>query len=75
MSTRFRHVVDRRGRSDLKSDLHVIVAERLIERSVPSGVTASTTAANKQADFVSRRVGNFQYNLRYGMLLDQLWVK
>ena len=30
---------------------------------------------NKQADFVSRRIGNFQYNLRYGILLDQLWVK
>ena len=29
----------------------------------------------KQADFVSRRVGNFQYNLRTGILLDQLWVK
>jgi len=30
---------------------------------------------NKQADFVSERVGNFQYNLQYGILLDQLWVK
>lgn len=30
---------------------------------------------SKQADFVSRRVGNFQYNLQYGVLLDQLWVK
>jgi peptide/nickel transport system substrate-binding protein len=30
---------------------------------------------NKQADFVSSRVGNFQYNVRYGILLDQLWVK
>ena len=29
----------------------------------------------KQADFVSSRVGNFQYNLQYGILLDQLWVK
>ena len=28
----------------------------------------------KQADFVSSRVGNFQYNLRYGILLDQFWV-
>ena len=28
----------------------------------------------KQADFVSRRVGNFQYNIQYGILLDQLWV-
>jgi YVTN family beta-propeller protein len=29
----------------------------------------------KQADFVSSRVGNFQYHLQYGILLDQLWVK
>jgi peptide/nickel transport system substrate-binding protein len=29
----------------------------------------------KQADFVSSRVGNFQYSLRTGILLDQLWVK
>jgi ABC-type transport system substrate-binding protein len=29
----------------------------------------------KQADFVSSRVRNFQYNLQYGILLDQLWVK
>ena len=29
----------------------------------------------KQADLVSSRVGNFQYNLQYGILLDQLWVK
>ena len=30
---------------------------------------------NRQADFVSERVGNFQYNLQYGILLDQMWVK
>jgi peptide/nickel transport system substrate-binding protein len=30
---------------------------------------------NKQPDFVSSRVGNFQYNLQYGILLDQLWVR
>jgi YVTN family beta-propeller protein len=30
---------------------------------------------SRQADFVSSRVGNFQYNLQYGILLDQLWVK
>src|SRR5262249_34018348 len=29
----------------------------------------------KQPDFVSSRVGNFQYNLQYGILLDQLWVR
>ena len=26
-------------------------------------------------DFVSKRVGNFQYNPQWGALLDQLWVK
>jgi peptide/nickel transport system substrate-binding protein len=29
----------------------------------------------EQPDFVSSRVGNFQYNQQYGILLDQLWVK
>jgi peptide/nickel transport system substrate-binding protein len=27
-----------------------------------------------EADFVSRRVGNYQYSLQWGVLLDQLWV-
>ena len=29
----------------------------------------------KQVDFVSRRVGNYQFNPQWGILLDQLWVK
>jgi len=29
----------------------------------------------KQVDFVSRRVGNYQYSPQWGMLLDQLWVR
>jgi hypothetical protein len=28
----------------------------------------------QQADFVSRRVGNYQYNPQWGALLDQMWV-
>ena len=28
-----------------------------------------------QVDFVSRRVGNYQYNPQWGVLLDQLWVR
>ena len=28
----------------------------------------------KQLDIVSRRVGNYQYNPQWGVLLDQLWV-
>jgi len=29
----------------------------------------------KQIDFVSQRVGNYQYNPQWGILLDQLWVR
>lgn len=29
----------------------------------------------KAIDFVSKRVGNFQYNPQWGILLDQLWVR
>jgi YVTN family beta-propeller protein len=30
---------------------------------------------HKQLDFVSKRVGNYEYNPQWGVLLDQLWVK
>ncbi|MBA3688841.1 MAG: hypothetical protein H0W81_08440 [Chloroflexi bacterium] len=30
---------------------------------------------NEGSDFISARVGNYQYNLAYGMLLDQAWVQ
>jgi YVTN family beta-propeller protein len=29
----------------------------------------------KNVDFVSRRVGNYQFNPQWGVLLDQLWVR
>jgi peptide/nickel transport system substrate-binding protein len=29
----------------------------------------------KQIDFLSRRVGNYQYSPQWGVLLDQLWVR
>ena len=29
----------------------------------------------KEADFVSKRVGNFQYHPEWGVLFDQLWVR
>jgi YVTN family beta-propeller protein len=29
----------------------------------------------KVVDFLSKRVGNYQYNLEWGMLTDQLWVR
>src|SRR5829696_6456241 len=29
----------------------------------------------RQADFVSKRVGNYVFNPEFGVLLDQLWVR
>jgi peptide/nickel transport system substrate-binding protein len=29
----------------------------------------------KQVDFVSRRVGDYQYSPQWGVLLDRLWVR
>jgi len=29
----------------------------------------------KNADIVSERVGNYQYNPQWGVLIDQLWVR
>jgi len=29
----------------------------------------------KTIDFVSKRVGNYQYSLQWNALLDQLWVR
>jgi len=31
--------------------------------------------SHRQVDFVSRRVGNYQFNPQWGLLLDQLWVR
>jgi len=31
--------------------------------------------SHRQVDFVSRRVGNYQYHPQWGILLDQLWVR
>ena len=33
------------------------------------------TTNQRNADFVSKRVGNYQYNPQWGALLSQLWVK
>jgi peptide/nickel transport system substrate-binding protein len=29
----------------------------------------------KNVDFVSARLGNYEYAIEYGMILDQAWVK
>ena len=31
--------------------------------------------ALREADFVSKRVGNYIFNPQFGVLLDQMWVR
>ena len=39
------------------------------------GRAVSSTGATSRVDFVSKRVGNYQYNPQWGVLLGQVWVK
>jgi peptide/nickel transport system substrate-binding protein len=45
--------------------------DRYIDRVAPWAPLASTN----WIDFVSSRVGNYQYNVQTGSLLDQMWVQ
>jgi ABC-type transport system substrate-binding protein/streptogramin lyase len=45
------------------------------ERRLAASVPAVPLYNPAHLDFVSRRVGNYQYNPQWGPLLDQLWVR
>jgi peptide/nickel transport system substrate-binding protein len=46
-----------------------------IEREILAQAPLVPTYNRRNVDFVSKRVGNYQYNPQWGALLDQLWVK
>ncbi len=46
-----------------------------IEREILAQAPLVPTSNARNVDFVSKRVGNYQYNPQWGVLLDQLWVK
>jgi peptide/nickel transport system substrate-binding protein len=46
-----------------------------IEREILAQAPVVPTDNRRNVDFVSKRVGNYQYNPQWGVLLDQLWVK
>jgi peptide/nickel transport system substrate-binding protein len=50
-------------------------AWRAAERTILAQAPIVPTANPKNADFVSRHVGNYQFNPDFGVLLDQLWVR
>ena len=46
-----------------------------IEREILALAPVVPTYNGRIVDFVSERVGNYQYHPQWGALLDQLWVK
>ena len=46
-----------------------------VEQSLLAQAPVVPTYNQRIVDFVSKRVGNYQYNPQWGVLLDQLWVK
>jgi hypothetical protein len=46
-----------------------------IDRTVATDAVVDPISNLLEPDFVSRRVGNFEYNPQWGMLVDQLWVR
>ena len=45
------------------------------ERAILAQAPAVPMYNQQDVSFVSKRVGNFQYNPQWRVLLDQLWVK
>ena len=46
-----------------------------VERSLLAQAPVVPTVNRRAVDFVSERIGNYQYSPQWGALLDQLWVK
>ncbi|MBA2642951.1 MAG: hypothetical protein H0U82_08505 [Actinobacteria bacterium] len=46
-----------------------------VERTLLAQAPVVPTYNPSNVNFVSKRVGNYQYNPQWGVLLDQLWVK
>ena len=46
-----------------------------VERSILAQAPLLPVYNRSDVDFVSKRVGNYQYNPQWSVLLDQLWVK
>jgi peptide/nickel transport system substrate-binding protein len=46
-----------------------------IDREVTDASPWVTLIASKDVNFLSKRVGNYQWNPANGMLIDQLWVR
>jgi YVTN family beta-propeller protein len=48
---------------------------RRIEREILAQAPVVPTSNRRNVDFVSERVGNYEYHPQWGVLLDRLWIK
>ncbi len=48
---------------------------REVERDLLAQAPVVPVGNRRNVDFLSKRVGNYQYNPQWGPLLHQLWVK
>ena len=46
-----------------------------IEGEILAQAPIVPTSNARNVDFVAKRVGNYQYNPQWGVLLDQLWIR
>jgi peptide/nickel transport system substrate-binding protein len=46
-----------------------------VEQALLAQARVVPTYNRRNVDFLSKRVGNYQYNPQWGLLLDQVWVK
>jgi peptide/nickel transport system substrate-binding protein len=77
------HFCDRRIEHDIGNALRVQATDPAaagalwakIDREVTDRAPYAVTSTAKHIGFVSRRIGNYQFNPQWGVLLDQLWVR
>jgi len=73
-----RGVESRMQRANALQTTDTYLANRLwarIDRNIVDLAPVVPLTTLKQVDIVSRRVGNYQYNPQWGVLLGQLWVR
>lgn len=46
-----------------------------IDRTVVNDAVDAPLSNSVEPNFVARRVGDFEYNPQWGVLVDQLWVR
>ena len=46
-----------------------------VDREITDASPEVPLIASKDVNFLSKRVGNYQYSPEMGMLIDQLWVR